>query len=341
MSILLYVKERRYFLLLYVLIMFFVSSMIYLSDGLSGTKMNLLYINIVSIIFILSYLIIGFFYHKRFYEELENALQLENDTVSAIPNPHTYEQGLYTEILKKMYLEQQNKMYILHEEKKEYHDYIMSWIHEVKIPIAASQLLMRSGKSADILMGKLEDELGKIDHFVDQALYYSRLDSFSKDYFIQSISLETVTGASMKKYAKTFIAKRLQFERTNLQLLVESDTKWLSFIVDQIVANSLKYTDDYGQIKFIGEEDENEKRLIIQDNGIGIKAEDIGRVFERGFTGFNGRINTKSTGLGLYLAKRLSSKLGHDITIESKENEYTKVILHFPKNKQYHTVAKI
>ncbi|MBL2522022.1 HAMP domain-containing histidine kinase, partial [Klebsiella pneumoniae] len=84
---------------------------------------------------------------------------------------------------------------------------------------------------------------GKIDHFVEQALYYSRLDSFSKDYFIQEVSLEAITGASMKKYAKSFISKRIQFERTNLQLLVESDTKWLSFIVDQIVANALKYTD--------------------------------------------------------------------------------------------------
>ncbi|MCI4139343.1 ATP-binding protein, partial [Bacillus vallismortis] len=93
---------------------------------------------------------------------------------------------------------------------------------------------------------------------------------------------------------------RIQFERTNLQLLVESDTKWLSFIVDQIVANALKYTDSHGEIKFIGEEDKVEKRLIIQDNGIGIKLEDVGRVFERGFTGVNGRIHTKSTGLGLY-----------------------------------------
>ena len=119
-----------------------------------------------------------------------------------------------------------------------------------------------------------------------------------------------------------------------------TDTKWLSFIVGQIVANALKYTDDHGEVKFIGGEDEKEKRLIIQDNGIGIKPEDIGRVFERGFTGVNGRLQMKSTGLGLYLAKRLSHKLGHDISIESKENEYTKAILHFPKVNQYYTVAK-
>ncbi|MDA1760316.1 ATP-binding protein [Bacillus cereus] len=132
----------------------------------------------------------------------------------------------------------------------------------------------------------------------------------------------------MKKYAKSFISKRIQFERTNLQLLVESDTKWLSFIVDQIVANALKYTDSNGEIKFIGEEDKAEKRLIIKDNGIGIKPEDVGRV------------HTKSTGLGLYLAKRLSYKLGNDISIESKENEYTKVTIHFFKGNQYYTIAK-
>jgi signal transduction histidine kinase len=118
--------------------------------------------------------------------------------------------------------------------------------------------------------------------------------------------------------------------------LVQSDRKWLGFIIDQIVSNSLKYTGVGGEISFRVEEDGNERRLLIQDTGIGIKPEDIHRVFDKGFTGSNGRSHAKSTGMGLYLAKRLALKLGHDLSVQSEENSYTKVIIHFPKIRNYY-----
>jgi len=118
--------------------------------------------------------------------------------------------------------------------------------------------------------------------------------------------------------------------------MVYTDSKWLSFIIDQIVANSLKYTEEHGEVSFHVEEDAKEKRLLIQDTGIGIKIEDINRVFDKGFTGSNGRIHSKSTGMGLYLAKKMALKLGHDLSIQSETGRFTTVKIHFPKIRNYY-----
>ncbi|MBP1761032.1 MAG: putative two-component sensor histidine kinase, partial [Firmicutes bacterium] len=166
---------------------------------------------------------------------------------------------------------------------------------------------------------------------VEQVLYYSKIDDFSKDYFVQELELQSIVNQVIKKHARTFIHKNIRIETDSTDMEVMSDKKWLLFILDQIISNSLKYTDQGGKIKIHAERDEREKRLIIMDNGIGIRPEDIDRVFDRGFTGFNGREFSKSTGIGLYLARRLARKLGHDISVESVYGEYTCLTIHFPK----------
>ncbi len=214
----------------------------------------------------------------------------------------------------------------------------MSWIHEVKLPIAAGRLLIEnsSGKSVDYLIDKFEDELQKIDKYVEQALYYSRINSFSKDYFITEVELSQIIKESIKKYSKLFINKRIRFTMFEEQHHVQTDRKWLSFIIDQVTTNALKYTNDGGRIDVRFEEDSKEKRLLIHDTGIGIPREDIHRVFEKGFTGSIGRTHTKSTGMGLYLAKQLALKLGHDLSIESETGKFTNVTIHFPKIRNYY-----
>ncbi len=185
-------------------------------------------------------------------------------------------------------------------------------------------------------MDKLEDEWRKIDHYVEQALYYSRIDSFSKDYHITEVSLNRITKASIKKYSKMFIQKRIRLSMWEEEAFVQSDGKWLAYILDQLVANALKYTDEGGTIAFFYEEDQKEKRLHIRDSGIGIKQEDIGRVFEKGFTGSNGRsANAKSTGMGLYLANQMARKLGARLSVRSQEGEYAEFAIHFSKGDGY------
>jgi signal transduction histidine kinase len=224
------------------------------------------------------------------------------------------------------------------DEKRDQQEFILSWIHEVKLPIAASRLLMENSenKTVEFFADKFEDELDKIDDYVEQALYYSRIDSFSKDYFIKEIKVNQIIKTSVKKYSKLFINKEIRFEMDETEQFVQSDSKWLGFVIDQLIANSLKYTNEGGQITVLFDEDRNEKRIRIRDNGIGIKPEDLNRVFDKGFTGSIGRTHAKSTGMGLYLAKQLAKKLGHNITIESVEGSYTIVTIHFPKIRNYY-----
>ncbi|WP_207654943.1 sensor histidine kinase [Clostridium thermopalmarium] len=226
----------------------------------------------------------------------------------------------------------------MHNERKDYQDFIISWIHEVKLPITASRMLMKNStvKTLDYIVDKLEDELNKVDNYVEQALYYSRIGSFSNDYFITEVSLNQIVKESVKKYSKLFIQKRIRLTMLDEEQFVYSDSKWLGFVIDQIVANSLKYTDDGGAISFTFESNSREKQLLIKDTGIGIKPEDINRVFEKGFTGSLQRNHSKSTGIGLYLAKQIALKLGHNLSIQSEEDKYTQVTIHFPKISSYY-----
>lgn len=334
-----YVEEKRYFLILFITMMLFVTLMMIVSDNREQLVINILYTNLGCIFLASIYIIIGYFYHNSFYKQLNELLKSdEKEILEAAPKPQNYEQELYMKLLKKVNNNYMDDIEKLHKEKKEHQDFIMSWIHEIKLPITASLLLMRNstGKTVDYLVDKFEDELLKIENYVEQALYYSRIDSFSKDYFITEISLNRVIRESIKKHSKLFINKHITFTMWDEHQFVQSDSKWLGFIIDQIISNSLKYTNGGGSISFMFEENSKEKLLQIKDTGIGIKPEDIGRVFEKGFTGFTGRNYTQSTGMGLYLAKQMVLKMGHNISIQSEEGIFTRVNIHFPKTSSYY-----
>lgn len=299
---------------------------------------NVLYINISCVIFVCLYITIGYFYRKAFFkglvETIENA---EEQFAILFPEVQTNQQKRFLELLKKIHQDNRNQLQHLNDEKKDQQEFILSWIHEVKLPIAASRLLMENSenKTKDYLIDKFEDELDKIDNYVEQALYYSRIDSFSTDYFITEVTANQIIKRSVKKYSKLFINKEIQFQMDDSTQFVQSDSKWLGFVIDQIIANSIKYTERGGKVAVQFEEDDREKRICILDSGIGIATEDLSRVFQKGFTGLTGRNQLKSTGIGLYLAKQLTRKLGHTLSIQSEEGTYTKVTIHFPKIRNY------
>ncbi|UHA71873.1 sensor histidine kinase [Paenibacillus sp. 481] len=343
MSFLAYVKDKRFFLILYFVLMLFVSLIMLTTNGnWNLAASNLLYTHVIGLFLVSMYIIGGYYYRRSFYIELKEMMHnKKEDFLVALPEPQNEEQALFVEVIKKMQNTHYKQMRKFMHEKRDHQDFIMSWIHEVKLPIAASGLLLenRAGKTVDFLADKLEDELNKMDSYVEQALYYSRIDSFSKDYFITDVALDQIVKKSVKKYAKLFITKRVRFQMNEGERLVQSDSKWLVFMMDQMVANALKYVHEAGEISFKVEEDSTEKRLLIQDSGIGIKPEDLPRVFERGFTGANGRTHAKSTGMGLYLAKQMALKLGHKLSIESEEGAYTRVTIHFPKIRSYYHLS--
>ncbi|WP_425447561.1 sensor histidine kinase [Dethiothermospora halolimnae] len=319
--------------------MVFISLVIYLDNGFGVTIENIIYINMVASTFFLTYLIFGFLFNKRYYDDIEYIIDNNSENITTVlPKPRKYSQKLINRLIKKLYIDQNKKLSKLHDVRKENIEYITSWVHEVKTPISVMRLLIESNnnKTKEDILDSFEEELDRIDRYVEQALYHSRIDSFSRDYLINEINLENIIKNNIKKQAKTFISKKIKIETKNIDINISTDKKWLSFIIDQILSNSLKYTPEGGVIKIYGEKDDKEKRIIIKDNGIGIKEEDLPRVFQRGFTGYTGRQNNKSTGMGLYLAKRLSMKLSHNLTINSKYGDYTEVIIHFPKLTDYY-----
>lgn len=308
------------------------------SENDQNNLSNVLYINISCLIFVCLYITIGYFYRKVFFkglvETIENA---EEQFAILFPEVQTNQQKRFLELVKKIHQDNRNQLQHLNDEKKDQQEFILSWIHEVKLPIAASRLLMENSenKTTDYLIDKFEDELDKIDNYVEQALYYSRIDSFSTDYFITEVTANQIIKSSVKKYSKLFINKEIQFQMDDSTQFVQSDSKWLGFVIDQIIANSIKYTERGGKVAVQFEEDDREKRISILDSGIGIATEDLSRVFQKGFTGLTGRNQHKSTGIGLYLAKQLTRKLGHTLSIQSEEGKYTKVTIHFPKIRNY------
>ena len=203
-------------------------------------------------------------------------------------------------------------------------DYYSMWVHQIKTPIAAMNFLL---DNEEVNQKILQQELFKIERYVEMVLTYIRLDSISSDYVITKINLDEVVKESVKKYATIFINKKIKLNYVSHETMVISDKKWLSFAFEQILGNSVKYSSVGGEITI----ETYENKLVIEDNGIGIKEEDLPRIFEKGFTGFNGRYEKKSSGLGLYLCKKTLDKLGHHIEISSKVGEGTRIEITFPK----------
>lgn len=201
-------------------------------------------------------------------------------------------------------------------------DYYTLWAHQIKTPIAAMGLLLQEEPLHREL---LSAELFKVEEYVEMALSYLRLDSDSSDYVLRRCDLDDLLRSCARKYAKLFILKRIELELDETQAQVLTDQKWLSFVLGQILSNALKYTPEQGRLSITWSE--RFQTLTIADNGIGIRPEDLPRVFEKGFTGYNGREQQKSTGIGLYLCKRVLSKLGHTISITSTPGQGTQVHL--------------
>lgn len=196
--------------------------------------------------------------------------------------------------------------------------YYTLWVHQIKTPIAAMDLLLQQGEGGTAA----EAELFKISQYADMALQYLRLDETTRDLHLSRFPLDRVIRQVVRKYAKLFILKkiRLDFQETGCTVL--SDEKWLAFLLEQLLSNALKYTPEGGEISIFGVPGET---LVIADTGIGIAPEDLPRVFERGFTGQNGRLDKKATGIGLYLCRRVTDLLGHTLSISSTPGKGTQV----------------
>lgn len=219
-----------------------------------------------------------------------------------------------------------DKISLLEQENLDYQEYIESFAHEIKTPIAALSLMFDSSKDKT-----LKKELDKIDMYVEQVLYYARSENPEKDYFVKELCLADVVHTVLLKYRRYLLDEQILVQVHHLDKIVYMDEKWLIFILSQIMQNAIKYMDKKEK-KIIVEALENKDNVVltIKDNGCGIRESDLPRIFEKGFTGSD-RLKAKSTGMGLYLVKKIGDRLGLKIEIDSKAGEYTMMRLIYPK----------
>lgn len=275
-----------------------------------------------------------YFKKKKFYNKILNILEeLEEKYLitEIIKTPNFLEGKLLKDTLEqidKSMLENVNKYKYMTEDYKEY---IELWIHEIKIPIAASKMVIENNKN--IITKSIDEELDKVENYVEQALFYARSNTVEKDYYIKKVGLQEIVNESIKKNKSSLIQEKISINIHDLNMEVNTDNKWVVFILNQIIQNSIKYKKkEKSVIEIYAKQGKENVILSVKDNGIGIKKGEITRVFKKGFTGTNGRLsNKKSTGIGLYLCKKLCNKLGIAIELNSVQNEGTEVKLVFPK----------
>ncbi|AIG44012.1 TPA: sensor histidine kinase [Streptococcus suis] len=222
---------------------------------------------------------------------------------------------------KVQWLEVQNKKILekQRQEQTELDDYYTLWAHQMKTPIAASQLLVKEVDSSPV-RHQLESELFKIEQYTGLVLNYLRLQSFHDDLVIEAVNLEELVRSLVKKYSLFFIQANTSLDLGQLDRLVKTDKRWLGLLIEQILSNALKYCQE-GTVSIFLDGDE----LVIRDTGIGIAESDLERVFERGFSGFNGRRTQQSSGLGLYLSRKIAAELGYSLKLQSKVGQGTEV----------------
>lgn len=295
----------------------------------------------ITIILLVTYILLfltDFFRKQKFYTDLlTNIENLDKAylVLETLNRPEFYEGELLCQALYEIDKSMNENVRIEKEQLLDNKEYIEMWIHEVKRPLASLVLTLNNQKN--ILDRKTKNILKRLEDYVDQVLYYVRSENAEKDYFIKEVDLSKVIKNVGIKNMDDLLDNKVEFivDKTNYKVF--TDSKWLEFILNQIINNSIKYKRniDNSYIKIYVKDTINTTTLIIEDNGIGIKSSDIRQVFDKTFTGTNGREKTTSTGMGLYIAKNLCKKLGHKIEIESKENEYTRVFITFAKNKFY------
>lgn len=227
----------------------------------------------------------------------------------------------YQEIIKKVINDNLNIMIKKDEAYNNMLDYYTIWAHQIKTPIAAMRLLLQT-ESSDINNDLLE-QLFKIEQYVEMVLQYLRMENMSSDLLIRKYSLDHIVKQAVRKYSKLFIRKKIKLNYQDLNYHVLTDEKWLGFVIEQLLSNALKYTNT-GEIS-IYMDPKLKETLVVEDTGIGIEEDNLPRIFEKGFTGFNGRLDKKSTGIGLFLCKQILNKLSHEITIMSEIDKGTKV----------------
>lgn len=322
-----YLKQRRLAVLAFLLfyIAFYVSFYLYHLPLIAVVYPGIICFAIAAAFFAADYLKV-----RARHNRLEEMKKLSAELMTDFPEADTVEDEDYRDIINLLCREQQLLREDTQRRFSDMTDYYTVWAHQIKTPISAMRLKLQNEDSATAR--KLSADLNRIEQYVEMVLAFLRLDSDTTDYVFREYELDGIIRQSVKKFSGEFIGRKLSLSYEPVSVRVLTDEKWLCFVLEQILSNALKYTQSGGIT--IGME--GERRLFVRDTGMGIAPEDLPRIFEKGFTGFNGREDKKASGLGLYLCKRVCANLGIGISAESKPDEGTAIYLDFPEKPQRH-----
>lgn len=326
-----FLKDKIFYIISLISLLIFTELLFYI---FKVNKYVVIYVTFFVIFFFMLILVAEYLRKRTFYNKFKqnlSNLDRKNLILELIKRPNFLDgKILYDSIddIVRYMSDEINKYKYMGEE---YREYIELWVHEIKTPIASSKLIIENNRNK--ITESIDEELNKINDFIEQVLYYAKSSVVEKDYIIKENILQNIINNVIKKNKNDLINKKVQVMLENLNVSIKTDSKWLEYVINQIVTNSIKYSKDEDiKLKIYSKKFKECIKLYIEDNGIGISKEDIGRVFDKGFTGNNGRKYIKSTGMGLYLCKNLLQKLGHDIYINSKQNVGTRVVIVFPIN---------
>lgn len=265
------------------------------------------------------YFFIDFIIQYHRFSQLKNMNKQVLLSLGALPKPKTVFEKEYQALLRLLFSDRNDVIFAADEKRREMIDYYVLWAHQIKTPIAGMKLHLqriKTQENTDLLL-----ELFQVEQYVEMVMNYLRVEQMTSDIVLNTQNLDDIVKQAIRKYGKVFVNKKIQLDLRPCDCSVMTDEKWLLFVIEQILSNALKYT-NVGKISIYVE---NEKTLVIADTGIGIKQSDLPRIFEKGFTGYNGRYDKSASGIGLYLCKRILSNLSHSIEIKSEIDKGTEV----------------
>lgn len=312
---------------------------------IGARKQDVVYAAVLDAILLLITVLVGFFRYSSKVKALSNALKRPVEEQAQLPEATDDVEILYHRLLENQSIARSESESSAAVRQSRMRDYYSMWVHQIKTPISAMKLLLEAEreelgqlmcdeeqqaafKELSDNLDSFEDELFRIEEYVGMALQYQRVSSTENDFVLEKISLDGVIRDTIKKYAKIMIRRHIGINYSGTKKQVYTDEKWLAFILEQILSNAIKYTPQ-GVVTIETAEEKDRFFITIKDTGIGIKAEDLPRVFEKGYTGYNGHADKKATGIGLYLCRQMADKLGHTIRMESELGKGTKVWIGF------------
>lgn len=329
-----YIKEKKENIILFIIL---VIILLFLLDLFGVNKyLTIMILNLLSIYFIVDFFTF-YLKRKKYYDNFLNNLNLLDKKyliLETLEEPEFLDGKFFYDALYKIDKSMMENINNYRNETEDFKEYVEMWIHEIKIPIAGLMLMYHNNKTVN---KNFLDQLNSLDNLTDQILYYVRSNYAEKDFLIKEASMDKIINEVLLKNKDSILENHIDVTVDVKNIKVLTDSKWLVFILNQIINNSIKYCDNNRKsyIMFYIEDNEKETTLHIKDNGIGVNASDLKHVFDKSFTGENGRKMRNSTGFGLYISKKLIEKLGHKISATSEENKYFEIAITFGKNDLY------